>query len=59
MIISNYYSRILFGKNYWKSSNLSSMPSRGISLNVLRVDRILEGAVGVKEYKNSVNPNVS
>ena len=28
----------------------------GISLNVLRVDRILEGAVVVQEYKNSVNP---
>ena len=31
-------------------------PTRGISLNVLRVDRILEGAVGIQEYKNSVNP---
>ena len=29
---------------------------RGISLKVFRVNRILEGAVGVQEYKNSVNP---
>ena len=28
---------------------------RGISLKVFRVDRILEGAVGIQEYKNSVN----
>ena len=27
---------------------------RGISLNVFRVDRILESAVGVQEYKNSI-----
>ena len=30
--------------------------SRGISLKVFRVDRILEGAVDVQEYKNSENP---
>ena len=29
---------------------------RGISLKLFRVDRILEGAVGVQEYKNLVNP---
>ena len=29
---------------------------RGISLKEVRVDRILEGAVGVQEYKNSVKP---
>ena len=29
---------------------------RGISLKVFRVDKILEVAVGVQEYKNSVNP---
>ena len=27
-----------------------------ISLKVFRGDRILESAVGVQEYKNSVNP---
>ena len=34
--------------------------SRGLSLKVFRVDRILEGAVGVgvQEYKNSVNPGL-
>ena len=31
-------------------------PIRGISLKEVRVDRILEGVVGVQEYKNSVNP---
>ena len=30
--------------------------TRGISLNVLRVERILEGTVGIQYYKNSVNP---
>ena len=29
---------------------------RGISLKEVRIDRILEGAVGVQEYKNFVNP---
>ena len=29
---------------------------RGISLKEVRVDRILAGAVGVQEYKNSVKP---
>ena len=28
----------------------------GISLKVFRIDRILEGKLGVQEYKNSVNP---
>ena len=27
-------------------------------MKVFRVDRILEGAVGVQEYKNSVNPGL-
>ena len=31
---------------------------RGISLNVLKVDRILEDAVGVQEYKNSEYENM-
>ena len=30
----------------------------GISLNVLRVDRILKGAEGVQEYKSYVNPGL-
>ena len=30
--------------------------SRGISLKEVRVDRFLEGAVGIQEYKNYVNP---
>ena len=28
-------------------------------MKVLRVDRILEGAVGVQEYKNTVKPKVN
>ena len=30
--------------------------TRGISLKVFRVDRIMEGALGVQVYSNSVNP---
>ena len=33
-----------------------SNTTRGIFLKEIRVDRILEGAIGVQEYKNSVNP---
>ena len=43
-------------KNKPKNGHLIKMSVRGISLNVLRVDRILEGVVGVQEYKHFVNP---
>ena len=32
------------------------LTTRSISLKEVRVDRILEGTVGVQEYKNSDNP---
>ena len=38
------------------NSSLKLINTRGISLKEVRVDRILEGAVGDQEYKNSVKP---
>ena len=46
--------RLLALENTFFDWNVQS--SRGISLKVFRVDRILEGAVSVRENKNSFKP---